>query len=69
MVIIGIDPAKPGDDHSVMVVHGGRQVGKSAMVREAVEQMLDQGVTVYIPTTGELRGASIAKDITPKEGS
>ena len=66
MKITGLDLAKPGNDKTVVTIHGGRRCGKMELMRKIVEKALDDGMTVYDSTTGEIRGAGAAKDVTPR---
>lgn len=63
---IGIDPARPGSDRTVMTVHGGRRMGKTAELEREIEKALDAGHDVYDTRTGEYRGPGSATDVTPK---
>lgn len=64
-VHIGLDFARPGSDYGVLTVHGGRQCGKTAAIKQTIEAALNAGCAIYISATGELRGAPFAKDVTP----
>ena len=61
----GFDLAKPGSDETVVHISGGRGSGKTAALEREIEKHLDAGYTVYDARTGELRGATQARDITP----
>ena len=51
---------------SKKIVYGGLRIGKSELARLHAEAMLDAGKTVYFAKEDELRGAGVAKDVTPK---
>ncbi len=64
-------PADPVEDAgSIETVFGGKQSGKTAVVNGVVDKMLDEGKTVITMSGGhavEVRGAGVAKDITPAD--
>lgn len=50
-------------------VLNAQRMGKTALMNQHIEEMLDKGETVYvmsnIPGRSEVRGAGVARDITP----
>lgn len=61
-----IDMASEPDRTCFYVKQDGHNRGNTNWVAMAIERALDEGKTIFIASTGEMRGADLAKDVTPK---